>query len=229
MHKHAYFLCVMSKFHKAFLRLLVVVLYKSKFGPFDFVSIAMTLAHDLKASCIDATVSLLKGCLGCLMLPTGCAGLPNQQAAPGSWPASDAAHQAAMADGAQGGSMRDDMVPVTPPGDASRSAGLPDQAGGGPQAGQGPQAGLPQGNLVPNTSMPYVTSGGGQHLLHQVERKGDWWASATAVTAEQGDMAADGMGAMHRQSSASPSGGPAASAGVLFDAGSWFILSLIHI
>ncbi|DBA70188.1 TPA: hypothetical protein ACH3X2_012232 [Trebouxia sp. C0005] len=143
----------------------------------------------------------------------GCAGLPNQQAAPGSWPASDAAHQAAMADGAQGGSMRDDMVPVTPPGDASRSAGLPDQAGGGPQAGQGPQAGLPQGNLVPNTSMPYVTSGGGQHLLHQVERKGDWWASATAVTAEQGDMAADGMGAMHRQSSASPSGGPAASAG----------------
>lgn len=90
-------------------------------------------------------VSLLKECLGCLILPTGCAGLPNHQAAPGKWPGADVAHQAATADGAQGGSMRDDSVPNNPPGDAPRSARLPHQAGGGPQDGvpQGVQSQLP--------------------------------------------------------------------------------------
>ncbi len=101
-------------------------------------------------------VSLLKECLGCLILLTGCAGLPNHQAAPGKWPGADVAHQAATADGAQGGSMRDDSVPNNPPGDAPRSARLPHQAGGGPQDG------VPQGGPVPTTSMPGVAfpSGG---------------------------------------------------------------------
>lgn len=63
-----------------------------------------------------------------------CADLASQQASPGNWP-SDMAHQAFTADAVHDGSMRDGMVPSKPPGDASRSAGLPHQAGGGPQAG----------------------------------------------------------------------------------------------
>ncbi len=52
------------------------------------------------------------------------------------------AHQAFTADAVHDGSMRDDMVPGNPPGDAPCSAGLPLQAGKGPQAGDLHQAGL---------------------------------------------------------------------------------------
>ena len=52
------------------------------------------------------------------------------------------AHQAAMADGVQDGSMEDDTVPSNPPGDAPRSAGLPHQARQGPQTGLLHQAGM---------------------------------------------------------------------------------------
>ena len=185
----------------------------------------MYLAHHPKASCIDATVSLLEGCLGCLILLTGCAGLPNQQASPGSWPATDAAHQAVMADGAQGGSTREESVPGEPPGDAPLSAGLPHQAVGGPQAGQAPQTGLPKADGGATTHMPGGTPGVGRDSQPQAgrKRKGDCMSdgSAAAATAQQRDMAADGMGATDRQGFASPSGGLAAPAGVFFDAVSW--------
>ncbi len=75
------------------------------------------------------------------------------------------AHQAFTADAVHDGSIRDGMVPSKPPGDASRSAGLPHQAGGGPQAG------VPQGGPVPTTSMPGVASEVGQDSQQQARRK----------------------------------------------------------
>ncbi len=156
-----------------------------------------------------------------------CADLASQQASPGNWP-SDMAHQAFTADAVHDGSMRDGMVPSKPPGDASRSAGLPHQAGGGPQAG------VPQGGPVPTTSMPGVASEVGQDSQQQARRKrkgdcmGDGSAAAAAATAKQGNMAADGMGATSRQGPASPSGGPAAPAGVFFHAGSCFTCMILE-
>ena len=70
-----------------------------------------------------------------------------------------------------------------------------------------------------------ATCGVGQDSQPQTgrKRKGDCMSdgSAAAATAQQWDMAADGMGAKNREGLASPSRGLAAPAGVFFDAGSW--------
>ncbi len=88
---------------------------------------------------------------------TRCADLASQQASPGNLP-SDMAHQAVTADAVRDGSMEVDTVPGKPPGDASRSAGLPFQAGQSPQAGVLHQAGMGaidrQGHAYPSEAPP---------------------------------------------------------------------------